>query len=60
MRNEILITNMLMQYCSVNLNKNKSLFDYYADQFKNLPLYCLSFYGSNDVEKVLGTIEYAI
>ena len=25
-RNEILITNMLMQFCGVNLEKNKSLF----------------------------------
>ena len=49
-----------MQYCGVNLHKNKNMFDYYSEQFKHLPLYCLSFYGSNDVEKVLGTIEYAI
>lgn len=47
---------MLIQYSGVNLYKDKMLFDHYAGQFNNLPLHCLAFHGSNDIDKVLATI----
>lgn len=56
----MLITNMLIQFSGVNLFQKKELFDYYAAQFKNLPIHWLNFHGSNDVDKVLATIEYSI
>ena len=40
--------------------KNKNSFDFFADNFNNLPLYYMNFHGSNSVDKVLGTITYAI
>jgi twinkle protein len=42
------------------LFKNKNSFDFFADNFNNLPLYYMNFHGSNGVDKVLGTITYAI
>lgn len=51
---------MLTQFSDINLKKNATKFDYFADKFVNLPLYYMSFHGSNDINKVLGTITYAI
>lgn len=51
---------MLTQYSELNLRKHHASFDLIADQFTELPLYYMSFHGSNDVNKVLGTITYAI
>lgn len=51
---------MLHQYSEINIKKNKNVFDQIADQFTDLPLYYMSFHGSNEVNKVLGTITYAI
>lgn len=59
-RNEVLITNMLIQYAGINLFRKKDSFDHYAEQFKELPFHWLNFHGSNDVDKVLATIEYSI
>ena len=51
---------MLTQYSDINLKKNIAQFDSFADEFVDLPLYYMSFHGSNNVNKVLGTITYAI
>lgn len=51
---------MLTQFSDLDLKKNISRFDDFADKFVDLPLYYMSFYGSNNVNKVLGTITYAI
>jgi twinkle protein len=40
--------------------KHKSMFDFYADKFQELPLYFMSFFGGNEPNKVLGTISYAV
>jgi twinkle protein len=42
------------------MRKHKHAFDQVADQFTDLPLYYMSFHGSNEVNKVLGTITYAV
>ena len=51
---------MLTQYSQISLKKHKHAFDEVADSFTELPLYYMSFHGSNDIYKVLGTITYAI
>ena len=51
---------MLIQFSDLNLKKNIVQFDNFADKFVDLPLYYMCFHGSNDVNKVLGTITYAI
>jgi hypothetical protein len=35
-------------------------FEDFATKFTQLPLYYMSFHGANNVNKVLGTITYAI
>lgn len=59
-KNEILLTNMMLQFSKKDLLTHKSSFQYYADQFEKLPLYFMSFYGSQDVDKIMSCIEYAI
>lgn len=59
-KNEILITNMMMQFSKKDLLTHKDSFSYYAEQFEKLPLYFMSFYGSQDVDKIMSCIEYAI
>ena len=51
---------MLTQFSDINLKKNKVKFDYFADKFVSIPMYYMSFHGSNNINKVLGTITYAI
>lgn len=55
-RNEVLMTNMLMQHSSVNLIQQKQKFDYWADSFATLPLYFLTFHGSTMYTKALAII----
>lgn len=38
---------MLHQYSEINIKKNVHAFDQIADQFTDLPLYFMSFHGSN-------------
>lgn len=59
-KNEILMTNMLLQYSKTNLVKEPQKFDYHAVQLENLPLYFMKFFGSSDLDKILATIEYSI
>lgn len=35
-------------------------FDQWADEFSQLPLYFLRFYGSSDVEQIVDAMEYAV
>lgn len=51
---------MLYQFSETNMRKHKHAFDQVADKFTDLPLYYMSFHGSNEVNKVLGTITYAV
>jgi len=59
-KNEILLTNMLLQYSGVNLYKESRKFEYHAQNFEQIPLYFLKYFGSNEIEKILQTIDYAI
>eukprot|EP01132_Coremiostelium_polycephalum_P011287 gene11287-13822_t len=55
-----LAKKMLMQYSNVNLEKNIERYGQLADQFSNIPLYFLRFFGSTHVDKVLDAMEYAV
>lgn len=59
-RNDILMTQMLMQHAGVNLIEHSEKFEYFADSFEQLPLYFMKFFGSHDIAKIITTIEYAI
>jgi len=59
-KNDMLLTNMLLQYAGVNLYKEPNKFEYHAQHFEKLPLYFLKYFGSNEIDKVLQTIDYAI
>ncbi len=59
-RNDILVTNMLLQYSGANLYKEREKFEYHANYFEHVPLYFLKYFGSHEVDKVLQTVEHAI
>lgn len=59
-KNEILMTNMLLQFSETNLVKEPQKFEFFASQIENIPLYFMKFFGSSDLEKILSTIEFAI
>ena len=48
-RNEILMTSMLMQFSEIQLDKHMEKYEYYANQFAALPLRFMNFYGSQDI-----------
>jgi len=59
-KNEILMTNMLLQYSEANLIKSPESFEFYANRFENMPLYFMKFFGSSELDKILSTIDFAI
>ena len=59
-KNEILMTNMLLQYSEANLIKEPKGFDFWANRFENLPLYFMKFFGSSELDKIISTIDFAI
>lgn len=59
-KNETLMTNMLLQYSEANLIKEPQSFEFYANRFENMPLYFMKFFGSSQLDQILSTIEFAI
>ena len=59
-KNEILMTNMLLQYSGVNLYKQTAKFEHHAENFEKIPIYYLKFFGSHTIDKIINTIEYGI
>ena len=59
-KNEILMTNMLLQFSEANLIKSPESFEFYANRFENMPLYFMKFFGSSELDKILSTIDFAI
>ncbi|EGR33048.1 hypothetical protein IMG5_063030 [Ichthyophthirius multifiliis] len=59
-KNEILATNMVLQYSNENLFKSPEKFIYWSEQFQNIPMYFMSFFGSTNINNILETIEYSI
>ena len=59
LKNEVLLSSMLSQYAGVDLLKEPHRFDYYADQFENIPLFFQTYFGSTHVDDVTAMIDYA-
>lgn len=59
-KNEILMTTMLLQYSEANLIKEPQSFEFYANRFENMPLYFMKFFGSSQLDQIISTIEFAI
>ena len=59
-KNEILMTHMMLQFSEANLVKEPQSFEFYANRFENLPLYFMKFFGSSQLDQILSTIEFAI
>lgn len=60
-KNVRLAKKMLMQFAAKDLsNVSKEEFDRIAEQFSQLPLYFLRFFGSTQLEQVLDAMEYAV
>ena len=59
-KNEILLKKLLMQYAKVDLTEHPELFNEFADQFEDLPLYLLKFFGSSDIDQILDTIDFSV
>ncbi|KAF2075894.1 hypothetical protein CYY_002785 [Polysphondylium violaceum] len=55
-----LAKKMLSQYSNKNLEKNVQDYQQIADQFANIPMYFLRFFGSTHIDKVLDAMEYAV
>lgn len=50
---------MLHQFSGISLADNLSAFDKYADQFERLPIYFMTFFGSQNIKAVMEAIEHA-
>lgn len=56
-----LASRMLRQFSEME-NNGKSLvddYDYWADRFAELPMYFMRYHGSNPIDQILDTMEYA-
>jgi twinkle protein len=59
-KNHRLVKKMLCQLAGKNLSYFPDQFNDYCDQFSELPIYFMNYYGSTQIEKVLESMEYAI
>eukprot|EP00826_Nyctotherus_ovalis_P039940 TRINITY_DN387_c0_g1_i13.p1 TRINITY_DN387_c0_g1~~TRINITY_DN387_c0_g1_i13.p1 ORF type:complete len:791 (+),score=198.92 TRINITY_DN387_c0_g1_i13:903-3275(+) len=59
-RNEVLASNMLMQFAKKNLIQDPSSIELFSRDFESLPLYFLNFYGSTPIDQMLNTLDYAV
>lgn len=60
-KNEILAHTMLSQYCCEKLTPSKGeLAIKYLEEFEQMPLHFMNFYGSTSMEDVFSTLEYAV
>ncbi|CAK4643013.1 unnamed protein product [Aphanomyces euteiches] len=59
-KNTRLMHKMLTQMAGRSLACNMELFERTADDFEQLPMYFLRFFGSTDVDEVLDAMEYAV
>jgi len=59
-RNDVLASNMLMQFARKNLIEDPNSIELYSRDFESLPLYFLNFHGSTPMDQILNTLDYAI
>ncbi|XP_064612722.1 twinkle mtDNA helicase-like [Liolophura sinensis] len=55
-----LMKMMLTQFAQQNMSKNLREFDHWADQFENLPMYFMTFFGQESIKKVIETMSHAV
>jgi len=58
-KNEVLLKKLLIQYAKTEITLKPELFNDFADNFQELPLYMLKFFGSTDIDKILDTMDFA-
>jgi twinkle protein len=59
-KNDKLASMFLMQYAKKDLRQTKvEEIEFYTESFEKLPLYLLKFHGSQNIDEVLTTMEYA-
>ncbi|EDV29509.1 uncharacterized protein TRIADDRAFT_18685, partial [Trichoplax adhaerens] len=60
-RNVRIMKTMMRQFSGINFEEKNKLgkFEKYATQFEKLPLYFMHFYGSQDIKRVIQTMEHA-
>ncbi|XP_052073848.1 twinkle mtDNA helicase-like [Mytilus californianus] len=59
--NTRLAKTMLIQYAKKKLSpENLNEFDNYADEFQKLPMHFMTFFGQNDIKKVIDTMAHAV
>jgi twinkle protein len=59
-RNVRLAKMMLKQFSGLNLERHLKQYGYWANQFQQLPLYFMGFYGAADISSVLETMAHAV
>lgn len=58
-RNARLARTMLQQMVGMSLEKNLNLFETWADQFEQLPIYYMTFHGQQSIKVVMEAVEHA-
>jgi twinkle protein len=59
-RNVRLAKMMLKQFSGLNLEQHLKQYEYWANQFQQLPLYFMGFYGAAEISSVLETMAHAV
>jgi len=59
-QNKQLAKKMLSQYAQEDFSKSIARFHKAADDFQELPIYFLRFFGMTEVEKVIDAMDYAV
>ncbi|XP_065910800.1 twinkle mtDNA helicase-like [Dysidea avara] len=58
-KNVRLVKTLLNQLSGIKLEKSLSQYPYWADQFEQLPLYFMNFYGTVDIDTVIEVMTHA-
>ncbi|XP_063448641.1 twinkle mtDNA helicase-like [Mytilus trossulus] len=59
--NTRLAKTMLIQYAKKKLSpENLNEFDQFADEFQKLPMHFMTFFGQNEIKKVIDTMAHAV
>jgi twinkle protein len=51
---------MLSQFSGIDVEKHMEYFDKISDEFAQVPMYFLRFFGATDVDEVLDAMDYAV
>jgi len=59
-KNSRLAKMQLKQFSGVNLEEHLDSFDKWADLFQKMPMFYMTFFGANEVDKVLDAMAHAV